>query len=66
MTGLRSTCAWCGQEPTSLLQFEARGERFELDLCPRHLEEVLKGAKPRYCRSGKPQIRSDLRPQQQR
>jgi hypothetical protein len=39
-------CAWCFDPATETALVTVRGDQREVDLCDRHLQEVLTGARP--------------------
>jgi hypothetical protein len=39
-------CAWCFDPATETALVTAQGDQSEVDLCDRHLQEVLTGARP--------------------
>jgi hypothetical protein len=39
-------CGHCGRSPAQTITLELRGEALELNVCDRHMQEVLQGARP--------------------
>ena len=38
---MTTVCAWCFGPASETVAVDVSGDRYELDLCPRHLEELL-------------------------
>ena len=39
-------CGHCGQTPVQTITLELHGEELELNVCDRHMRDVLRGARP--------------------